>query len=319
MKDAHRLISTAADRGESNEGAQNFVSILDEDQNLQMPEDDLSAPLTRCSTIENTTMESRAARADAPSPQTPRESWDVSPERSPLNHAHLQTFRFLDCPDDVYKLILHFALVRDRDRTIVPYYNANSVELDEPDKEYQNIDISLLVATAGNNVLYEAALTALYGGNRFDFQEPRVMLWWLKRIGDNSVSKLRKVRLGIIQGEHQFRGYTIPDVRIEKLWYDTLVWFKPRQRLTEIFINLAPWTISRWTKDGWEEAEADEMAPKYGVYRTLLSFRGLDSAIVNPGPFVDAGAARILEEAMTLPQGGSSQEISRMEATVARK
>ena len=258
------------------------------------------------------TVDTACSHESDDSSSTPRQQGSFT---DPNSSKH---FRLFDCEDEDRKLILHY--IMKQDRPIMPHYNAHSVHLDDPNKDLENFDISMLLATAGNAALYDEALTALYGENAFGFQSPRIMQWWMKRIGENSTRKLRHLIIQFTEGHVPYRGFTIEDAREEKIWYDTLSYLKPRQQLEQIFLNFEKWTNGHWEKGRWQKAEDSDLQLKSRIYHILLTFRGLNSAQVTSENVVTESEAKVLETAMTLRADETTPpEVLRMESiTVSR-
>ena len=332
-------MSDAADYGEDDEDAEQFFNILmedspgeeqDEHQDLEVEEATTPTPLSRWPMTVNQDIEPSGATVSTSLRRQPRtERREMGPRigtaRSHDNDSSPSTprqasftsanpslpFKLENCEDEDRQLILQYALAKDE--PIAPYYNAHSVHLDDPDREIKNFDISLLLAFAGNAALYEEALAILYGENFFGFDNPRVMLWWMKRIGDNSTRKLRHLTIQFTEGQVHYRGYTIEDAREERLWYNTLLWFKPRQQLEEVLLCFNKWTDGHWEKAHWHVIELWEIEMKRRIYHLLLSFRGLGSVHINPGKLIQENEVRTLITAMTLDVGATTpQEVTRM-------
>ena len=258
----------------------------DRSQTPQPLEDDLSTPLTRCGRTQIKELNSKGDIAQS------------------TDYSSIAPFRFLNCEANVRNIILQHALVRKN--RIVPMYNATSVEVENAWAHWEDRDISLLLAFAGNGALYEEALTVLYGGNTFEFYDAQRMLWWLQRIGDNSTSKLRHVAIHLNAG--LLEEYMFP-IRLEKLWYNTLVWYKPRQRLSSLGVSFVAWPDF--------PAHSPEISgPRLGVVRTLLGFRGLEDTYVESGPWLHVDFAYILADAMRLPEGANSPDAREFEEMI---
>jgi len=270
----------------------------------QLEDGDFSAPLTRCGRAPSMGM--IIEEDTSPSHHSEDECTEV--EGPSNNKGALQPFRFPDCGENVRQLILKHALVKPYE-IIAPYYNATSVEVEKPYMEWEDFDISLLLAAAGNRALYEEMLTALYGKNCFEFSDPKLMLWWLKRIGDNNVSRLRDIRIYFNKGEYD--DLALP-VRVEKIWYSVVVYLKPRHQLQRLGAS-----FSKWEHTG--EEEPDITNPRLGVYRTLFSFRGLVTAQVVPGGFVNDQNARDLVMAMETWPGVSNRRLRLIEQSIRER
>ena len=231
----------------------------------------------------------------------------VTPKTSPrAHHKTSGPFRFLDCEPKVRDVILQHALTQDH--MIEPYYRIGSLELGakDHDSNEENYDISILLATAGSPTLYDQARTALYGSNHLHFDDPRLLLWWLKAIGSN-IRRVRNLSLTLSEGE-VLPGDAV-SIRQEKIWYNALVWLKSRHRLHNLDLDFGGWKFLKGNRANTDSQIEDSEKARHDVYRTLLKYRELKEVRVEPGPWLKDPYASILERAMSLGIGESREEI----------
>ena len=153
----------------------------------------------------------------------------ISPATSP-NYDPLTSFpQFKRLPPGLRQRIIALgapSLVafnrKGKQRNIHPLYNKGSVHLrikeyhekdpcvlsandiDESCK-HDNFDVTYLFV--GDRMWYEDAATILYGANYFAFEDPRLLKWWLQRIGDTNTGKVRHLRIGKLLSLCLFRAF----------------------------------------------------------------------------------------------------------------
>ena len=213
---------------------------------------------------------------------------------APYSDRPITSLPFIEWPNGVRQQMLISMLVKEGE-PIIPYYHEGSVEGTRDETKNPNYNITMLLATAGSPQLYQQALETFYSQNVWEFRNPRVALWWLKKLGTKA-TLLRHINIHLTQG-----WWGIGSTPSEKLWYILLVWMKPRVTLSTIHVSFAQW-------DHAVVHPKEEPPMKYfpvaetrlGVWSTLLSFRGLNVVDVTPGPFVPNKYAAALVRSMIL-------------------
>ena len=212
----------------------------------------------------------------------------------PNSDRPITSLPFVEWPDEVRQQMLISVLVKE-DESIIPYYHEGSVEGDSEETKKPNYDIAMLLATAGEPRLYQEALEIFYSRNVWEFKNPRVALWWLKKLG-TKVAMLRHINIELTQGR-----WGIGSTPLEKLWYILIVWMKPRIELHTIEVSFEKWDYALVHRNDEPPAKYFPVAEsRLGVWSTLLSFRGLKTADIAPGPFVSYGYAVVLSRSMIL-------------------
>ena len=217
--------------------------------------------------------------------------------RVELNRGLLTRLPFVDWPETVRQRMLYLMLVNE-DQVIIPTYYQGCIEGSVAETENKNYDIPMLLATAGNRPLYEEALTVFYGENIWGFRNPRIARWWLEKLGAK-VALLRHVEIELTPGVWG-PGHT----RLEKLWLLLLQWMKPRVMLDSMVVS-----FEKWNNDPFQDYEPCIDQSRLGVFRTLLTFRGLKQADVFPGKYVPIEYTCALESSMVL-QAGQVDELA---------
>ena len=214
----------------------------------------------------------------------------------PNSDRPITSIPFVEWPDEVRQQMLISILVKD-DESIIPYYHQGSVEGNREETREPNYDITMLLATAGEPRLYQQALEVFYSKNVWEFRNPRAAQWWLKKLG-TKVALLRHINIDLTQGV-----WGPGSTPLEKLWYMLIVWMKPRVRLDTIKVSFKQWDHALVHNSNEPPTEFFPVAEsRLGVWSTLLSFRGLNSAEVSPGPFVPYDYAAALARTMVLPE-----------------
>lgn len=220
---------------------------------------------------------------------------------------------FVEWPDEVRQRMLVSILVRE-DEPIIPYYHEGSVKgyIEEP--KNPNYDITMLLATAGEPWLYQQALEIFYGQNVWEFRNPRVALWWLKKLG-TKVALLRHINIHLTQG-----WWGIGCTPLEKLWCILIVWMKPRVRLHTIEVSFEQWDHALVHRHAETPTKYFPVAEsRLGVWSTLLSFRGLNYTNITAGPFVPYEYAAALSRSMLLVGSQVDTEAERLKRRWCRQ
>ena len=214
--------------------------------------------------------------------------------KAPNTDRPITSLPFVEWPNEVRQQMLISMLIRDGE-SIIPYYHEGSVEGTRDETKKPNYDITMLLATAGEPRLYQQALEIFYGQNVWEFRNPRVALWWLKKLG-TKIALLRHINLYLTQG-----WWGIGSTPLEKLWYILIVWMKPRVELATIYVSFAQWDHSVVHPNEEPPMKYFPVAEsRLGVWSTLLSFRGLNVVDITPGPFVPYKYAAALVRSMIL-------------------
>ncbi|KAL6717553.1 hypothetical protein ACLMJK_005468 [Lecanora helva] len=282
--------------------------ILDISSSSQNSDEDFLAPLNRYlnKVDEKFGLQTTERTSSNDSSATTREDLAKGLRR-------LQSFPLLKCDYPVRRSLFHFALIKKR--KIIPYYNAGSVQLHDPNRHLRNFNINLLLATAGDATLYQEALSALYSDNTFKFTDPRVMSWWLKRIGDNNVGRLRSVKMKLNDGPyHSKSGELIGHVRMERLWFTSLAYLKSRHKLEALYIDFRNWRkniciISPGGGGQCEQLPVDEMKPKLDYVKTLMTFQGLKEFRFKPGYLINTFCLNFISS-LLLKNGRAPRDVS---------
>ena len=214
----------------------------------------------------------------------------------------------LSCPDNVIQNILRFILVSNDQ--IQPYWNFGALEVPERESHKENF-ITIPAAFVGNKKLVDEATTILYGENVFKLRRAKVSLWWLKRIGSN-VSKIKSLKLSLEEGVMDHFG-----TRFETLWYSIFLLLQAQHKLQNLKVSFKNWTLRIDNGDGLDpERAAYVWEPRYGIVRTLLSFRGLDKAIVTPGRYLNRYTTDLIQDALLMDPGQTNREVAEFEHDV---
>ncbi|CAF9941559.1 hypothetical protein IMSHALPRED_002782 [Imshaugia aleurites] len=239
-----------------------------------------------------------------------------SPTNSPPSNRPLSTdtFNLPACPPKVIHNILRFLLVSNH--RISPYYNHGSLRVSDQEacERKNNPYTRILLAFAGNAPLLDAATTTLYGTNTFTLTRPAPTLWFLQRIGPTNTAKLRHLNLTLSAGPISHLG-----TRAETLWHSILLLLLPHPQPPGPTIQYLAISFKHWPDAAGDldpNNDPDVWEPRYGVLRTLLRFRGLDEAVVTPGPYVNAYTADLLANALVMDPGETSDELREFEDDV---
>ena len=234
---------------------------------------------------------------------SPTDKHDID---GPKSDRPITSLPFVEWPDIIRQQILKDILLKEDD-PIVPYYYEGSVEGNSEETRRPNYDITMLLATAAEPQLYEETLKIFYGQNVWEFRNPRVAQWWLKKIG-TKVALLRHIDIHLTQGI-----WGPGSTPLERLWYILIVWMKPRVKLDTINISFEKWDHANIHI--YEEPPAavfPHAESRLGVWSTLLSFRGLNQTNITPGAFVPYDYAAALARTMVLPEGEVDAEAERL-------
>lgn len=139
-----------------------------------------------------------------------------------------------------------------------------------------------------------------YGLNRFRFQEPRVALWWFKRIGSN-VPKVKNVTFLLSSC-----FYDPTNTPKERVWVILLNCLRPKQRFTRLTISFQNWGMVDHLRE-WPDGEDVEKA-RFKVLNVLLKFN-VENAKVEEG--LCFGQGKALELAMTGREDGMVRAVKR--------
>ena len=220
--------------------------------------------------------------------------------------AETKPFNLLGCPDNVIQQIFRCVLVSNE--PIKPYWNFGALAAhdEKPDKENYT---TMVAALAGNKKLVDEATTILYSENTFDLQHAKVALWWLKRIGPSNVSKIKRLKISVEEGEMD----KVFGTRFETLWCSIFLLLQAQHKFQELEVSFANWT----NPDGSSPSHPIYVwEPRVAVIRTLLSFRGLHRAIIVPGPFLPEWYADVIQDALVMSQGQTNADVLDLERTV---
>ena len=254
------------------------------------------------------------------STDTEMEQWKESDEMSDttevgvpvqslnLNDVDIKPFNFLGCPDKVRQRILEFALINKKQ--IKPYYSFGSIEVAAHNAVEENYS-NLPAAFAGNRELIEQTTTILYGENAFHLHHPKVALWWLQRLGPTNIPKLKY--LAITLGEGVLDHFL---TRQETIWRKVFRLLLTNHNLLSLSVNFKHWTRRPCPEDGLGPESNHVLEARFAVLRTLFRFRGLERAVIRPGPFVGEVYAEILASALVLSEGETSEEIEEVEGEI---
>lgn len=247
---------------------------------------------------------------------SPRESLspiDKHNMNGPISDRPLTSLPFLEWPNEVRQRTLKHILLKE-DQPIRPYYHEGSVEGNSEETKRPNYDITMLLATAAQPQLYQEALKIFYGQNLWEFRNPRVAQWWLKKLG-TKVALIRQIDIYLSQGIWGPGG-----TPLEKLWYMLIVWMKPRLKLDTFNISFENWNHANIrSHDKPPPAIFSHAEARLGVWSTLLSFRGVDHCEIIPGPFVPGDYTAALARSMVLPEGQVDGEAERLRRKWRRK
>ncbi len=214
---------------------------------------------------------------------------------------------FVQWPDEFRQQMLISMLVKD-DESIIPYYHQGSVEGNQEETRKPNYDITILLATVGEPRLYQEALQVFYSQNVWEFRNPRVAQWWLKKLG-TKVVLLRHINIDLTQGV-----WGIGSTPLEKLWYMLIVWMKSRVKLDTIKVSFEKWDHALVHHKNEPPTKFFPVAEsRLGVWSTLLSFRGLSDTYITPGLFVSYDYAAALARTMMLRENQVDAEAERLE------
>ena len=224
----------------------------------------------------------------------------------PNSDRPITSLTFVEWPGEVRQQMLISMLVKE-DESIIPYYHEGSVEGDSEETKRPNYDIAMLLATAGEPRLYQEALEIFYSRNVWEFKNPRVAPWWLKKLG-SKVALLRHINIELTQGR-----WGIGSTPLEKLWYILIVWMKPRVNLHTIRVSFEKWDYGLVHRNDEPPAKYFPVAEaRLGVWSTLLSFRGLKTTDIARGPFVPYHYAAALSRSMVLTRNQVDAEAQRL-------
>ena len=220
---------------------------------------------------------------------------------------------FVEWPNKIRQEILMYILFKE-DEPIRPYYHEGSVEGDSEETKRPNYDITMLLATAAEPQLYQETLRIFYGQNVWEFRNPTVAQWWLKKIG-TKVALLRHVDIYLTQGI-----WGPGSTQLEKLWYMLIVWMKPRVELYTFNISFQKWDHGNVRSHDKPPTDVFPVAEsRLGVWSTLLSYRELNETDITPGPFVPYEYAAALARTMVLKEGQVDGEAERLRRKWRRK
>ena len=229
-------------------------------------------------------------------------------ESSNNKKVEYRPFNLLGCPDNVVHQILRCVLFSDEQ--IKPFWNVGALEVAAEQSGKENFT-TVLVAFAGSKKLVDEATTILYGENVFKLQHAKVSLWWLERIGSN-ISKIKRLAISVEEGVMDQFG-----TRSETLWYSIFLLLEAKHRLQCLKVSFAEWGNGVDDGDGLDpDRDIYVWEPRYGILRTLLSFRGLELAFITPGPYVGECYAELLEDALIMSPGQSNEELTEFEQEV---
>lgn len=215
----------------------------------------------------------------------------------PKPEGPITSLPFVEWPDTIRRQILKEIVVNE-DEAIRPYYHEGSVEGNSEETRRPNYDITMLLATAAEPQLYQETLTIFYGQNVWEFRNPGVAQWWLKKIG-TKIALLRHIDIHLTQGI-----WGPGSTPLEKLWYMLIVWMKPRVKLDSLDVSFERWDHANISiHDKPPSAVFPHAESRFGVWSTLLSFRGLNETDITDGPFVPYGYCNALSRNMVLPEG----------------
>ena len=224
----------------------------------------------------------------------------------PKSDRPISSLPFVEWPDIIRRKVLKHILRREGE-SIIPYYHEGSVEGDSEETKLPNYDITILLATAPEPRLYEEALKIFYGQNIWEFRNPRVAQWWLKKLG-NKVALLRHIEIYLTQGIWGPGG-----TPVEKLWYMLIAWMKPRVKLDSIEVSFEKWNHANVRiHDKPPAAIFSHAEARFGVWSTLLSFREVGGTLITPGAFVPRDYAAALAHTMILKEGDNCAEAERL-------
>ena len=234
---------------------------------------------------------------------SPREKHNLS---GPKSDRPMTSLPFVEWPDIIRRQILKEILLK-KGESIIPYYHEGSVEGNSEETKLPNYDITMLLATASEPRLYEEALTIFYGQNIWEFRNPRVAQWWLKKLGAK-VALLRHIEIYLTQGIWGPGG-----TPVEKLWYMLIVWMKPRVKVDSIEVSFEKWNHANIRiHDKPPAAIFSHAEARFGVWSTLLSFREVGGVSITPGAFVLKDYAAALANTMILKEGDDDAEAERL-------
>ena len=224
----------------------------------------------------------------------------------PSSNRPITSLPFVEWPNEVRHQMLISMLVKEEE-PIIPYYHEGSVEGTREETKKPNYDIAMLLATAGEPELYQQALEIFYSQNIWEFRNPRVALWWLKKLG-NKAALLRHINIYLTQG-----WWGIGSTPLEKLWYILIVWMKPRITLATIHVSFQQWDYAVVHPKEEPPMKYFPVAEaRLGVWSTLLLFRGLNVVDITPGPFVPYKYAAALVRSMILVGNHVDSEAERL-------
>lgn len=263
----------------------------------QKPQKPISKPASRI-VITESIVEENGSKASTPKATQPL-GWPDP------RYDLTKPFRFLDLSGEIRTQILGYLLVESPN--IQPYYNNGTVELPEQIEPFEENNTALLLS--GNKQFYEDSSAVLYGRNTFLFHDPKVGLWWLKRIGSN-VKRLRRIQFWLSEGEANPIDivYTLK----EKQWSMLFHWLQNRHELQKISISFLPWNEA---DDEHKYINEDIVAAREDSIQCLFEYRGLKHANVEAGAYVGQKLADMLERSMLLPKGEKCEEFEKFNNT----
>lgn len=106
-------------------------------------------------------------------------------------------------------------------------------------------------------------------------------------------------------------------IQYETLWFSIFRLLKAQQQLQALKVSFAKWTVRIDNADGLDPVDEPTIwESRHGVIRTLLSFRGLDRVLVVPGPFLNKYCTDVIEDALVMSPGQTTQRVTEFEHDV---
>lgn len=107
-----------------------------------------------------------------------------------------------------------------------------------------NIDTDVMLV---NKQFLEAGSRVLYGMRTFRFSDPTSCKWWFKHIGNQNVSNVRNLSLGIDSGFNvRVQDRCTIDLCFEEQWYQFFCWLLNRHCLDNLKIEFCKWLEPRF-------------------------------------------------------------------------
>ena len=299
------------------EEAVHEVNLSDEDRTI-IPEDPLPALSLICPSmiIENIT---------DPEPGLTVRIIHTSKQTTPINWPNpgydpsAPFTRFYNLPDEVRLEIMKLAipsLSTQQACTVRPYYNQFSVQIAPPEDPGRcpNISTSDWLDVLNKKWCNDATVV-LYSANRFEFSDPNVLKWWIKRIGPTNTKRVRCLGLDIRSGDVHDQRKVFGSMAVEKLWAQTLDWLQPLHQIQSLDLY-----FTKWRRQGIRAGDAQWLEiERYReeVVLALLRYRGLQEVYIErPTTWHIAGRWQgrswnqhfweELEEVMVMPKGQRS-------------